>query len=69
MTSDSIAAWVAGQVGARRLVLIKPPGASGASLVDRHFTRALPPGVDALALPADRIAARPGILTDGSSED
>src|SRR5262249_42742255 len=27
VTSDSIAAWVAGEVGARRLVLIKPPGA------------------------------------------
>ncbi len=26
VTSDSIAAWVAGQVGARRLVLVKPPG-------------------------------------------
>ena len=26
VTSDSIAAWVAGCVGARRLVLIKPPG-------------------------------------------
>jgi len=26
VTSDSIAAWVAGVVGARRLVLVKPPG-------------------------------------------
>jgi hypothetical protein len=26
VTSDSIAAWVAGRVGARRLVLVKPPG-------------------------------------------
>ena len=26
VTSDSIAAWVAGAVGARRLVLVKPPG-------------------------------------------
>jgi len=26
VTSDSIAAWIAGAVGARRLVLIKPPG-------------------------------------------
>src|SRR5712691_5439065 len=29
VTSDSIAAWVAGRVGARRLVLVKPPGATG----------------------------------------
>src|SRR5262245_41771082 len=27
VTSDSIAAWIAGEVGARRLVLVKPPGA------------------------------------------
>ena len=33
VTSDSIAAWVAGQVGAERLVLVKPAGASG--LADR----------------------------------
>lgn len=26
VTSDSIAGWVAGEVGARRLVLVKPPG-------------------------------------------
>ena len=26
VTSDSIAAWVAGEVGARRLILVKPPG-------------------------------------------
>ena len=30
-TSDSIAAWVAGAVGARRLILIKPPGVCIAS--------------------------------------
>ena len=29
VTSDSISAWVADQVGAARLVLVKPPGASG----------------------------------------
>ena len=29
VTSDSIAAWVAGQVNAARLVLVKPPAASG----------------------------------------
>lgn len=27
VTSDSISAWIAGRVGARRLVLVKPPGA------------------------------------------
>lgn len=42
VTSDSIAAWVAGEVGARRLVLVKPPGA-GDQAVDPYFDRALPP--------------------------
>src|SRR5690606_6777814 len=29
VTSDSLAAWIAGAVGASRLVLVKPPGAAG----------------------------------------
>jgi aspartokinase-like uncharacterized kinase len=37
VTSDSIAAWVAKQVGAGELLLIKPPGASGADLVDPYL--------------------------------
>jgi dihydroneopterin aldolase len=40
VTSDSIAAWVAGAVGARRLVLVKPAGAAGADLIDPYFSRA-----------------------------
>jgi len=63
VTSDSIAAWVAGQVGAPRLALIKPPGASGATLVDPYFERALPPNVAALVIPADQLAVRLGHLT------
>src|SRR5262249_9692913 len=57
---DSIAAWVAGALGARRLVLLKSvggaPGAGKAvraratpaqlgGIVDEHFARALPPGL------------------------
>lgn len=37
VTSDSIAAWVAVELGAARLLLIKPPGARGPSLVDAYF--------------------------------
>ena len=44
VTSDSIAAWVAGQAGATTLVLVKPPGATG-ELTDAYFERALPDGV------------------------
>lgn len=57
VTSDSIAAWVAGQVGARQLVLIKPPDAIGGSQVDAYFARALPAHVTATTLPADQVRA------------
>ena len=60
VTSDSIAAWVAGRVGARRLVLLKPPGmrayAEGGA-VDAYFSEALPPGVRTEMIPADQIDA------------
>jgi 5-(aminomethyl)-3-furanmethanol phosphate kinase len=56
VTSDSIAAWVAGRVGARTLVLVKPSGAQAAeAAVDPYFTRALPAGVRTTIVPADRI--------------
>jgi aspartokinase-like uncharacterized kinase len=57
VTSDSIAAWIAGQVGAEELVLVKPPGASDGELVDVYFTRALPAQVKRTIVPADRIDA------------
>jgi dihydroneopterin aldolase len=54
VTSDSIAAWVAGQLGARQLALIKPPGSEG-DVVDLHFHRALPRGLTVVTIPADQI--------------
>lgn len=43
VTADSIAAWIAGRLGARRLVLVKSgPDRAG---VDAYFERALPPGI------------------------
>jgi aspartokinase-like uncharacterized kinase len=45
VSSDSIAAWIAGVAGASRLVLVKPAGASGAALVDRYFAQAVPPDI------------------------
>jgi aspartokinase-like uncharacterized kinase len=54
VTSDSIAAWVAGVVGAARLVLVKPPGAVS-DAVDAYFRRALPADIGpAVIVPADR---------------
>jgi hypothetical protein len=54
VTSDSIAAWVAGAVGARQLVLVKPSGAAGAGLIDPYFSRALPAGVGWTTVAADQ---------------
>ena len=53
VTSDSIAAWCAGAVGARRVVLIKPADGEHKKLVDSHFLRTLPSGVEHLIVTAD----------------
>jgi aspartokinase-like uncharacterized kinase len=50
VTSDSIAAWIAGALGARRLVLVKPAVGELADLVDEYFPRALPAHVRAAAV-------------------
>jgi aspartokinase-like uncharacterized kinase len=42
VTSDSIAAWVSGQLKAARLVVIKSAGATGSTLLDPTFVRTLP---------------------------
>jgi aspartokinase-like uncharacterized kinase len=55
VTSDSISAWVAGRLGAERLVLVKPPGASGPTLVDPCFETYLPSNVHPFIVAADRI--------------
>jgi probable H4MPT-linked C1 transfer pathway protein len=55
VTSDSIAAWVAGALGARHLVLVKPPHASGADLVDPYFVRSLPERLTPMIVPVDQI--------------
>ena len=60
VTSDSVAAWVAGEVGARRVILVKPPGAAdpgGNGLVDAYFARALPAHVTPVIVPADQLDA------------
>ena len=54
VTSDSIAAWVAGQAGASTLVLVKAPGATGV-VTDAYFDRARPGDVACHAIPADSL--------------
>jgi aspartokinase-like uncharacterized kinase len=53
VTSDSIAAFVAGAMDAARLILIKP-AANLDVPVDSHFTSALPYGMPWSLLPCDR---------------
>jgi aspartokinase-like uncharacterized kinase len=55
VTSDSIAAWIASSVNADHLILIKPPRASGSSLVDAHFVQTLAPRLRHSIVPADQI--------------
>jgi aspartokinase-like uncharacterized kinase len=57
VTADSIAAWVAGQVRARDLVLVKAPGATGGDTVDRHFPQVVPAHIVPFIVTADRAAA------------
>lgn len=54
VTSDSISAWVAAQIGAERLVLVKPPGASGSDIVDACFAAVLKPHISVEIVTADR---------------
>lgn len=53
VTSDTIAAWFAGALDARRIVLIKPAGGDARKLVDAFFLRTLPPGVEHLVVTPD----------------
>ena len=53
VTSDSISAWIAGALGASRLVVVKPPGASATNAVDPYFARALATGVSCAIVNAD----------------
>jgi len=58
VTSDSISAWLAGALGATRLVLVKPPGASGEDTVDACFGITVPAGLSWSVVPADRLGSR-----------
>jgi len=65
VTSDSIAAWLAGVLGARRIVLIKPAGGDPRKLVDPFFLRTLPPGVEHFVITADDLGQLDVALDEG----
>lgn len=62
VTSDSIAAFVAGAVDATRLILIKP-AANPEEPVDSYFTSALPYGLPWSLLACDRLEELAGRLS------
>jgi probable H4MPT-linked C1 transfer pathway protein len=57
VTSDSIAAWVAGRLGAEQLVLVKPAGARGAGVVDPYFSSACVSTLSVAVKSADELAS------------
>ena len=65
ITSDSIAAWLAGMLGARRIVLIKPAGGDPRKLVDPLFIRTLPPAVEHFIITADDLRQLDVALDEG----
>lgn len=66
VTSDSIAAWIAGALRARRIVLIKPADRDRKKLVDAYFVRALPTGVEHLIVTADDLGQLEVALQEGA---
>src|SRR5437867_4654101 len=70
VTSDTIAAWLAGQLGARRVVLIKPAHAlDSKAIVDSYFLRTLPHGVEHLIITADDLGQLDVALREGPPPD
>ena len=49
-SSDNVAAWIAGVVGARRIVLIKAAMGDQPKALDPAYLRALPAGMDSVVL-------------------
>jgi len=72
VTSDSIAAFVAGALDAARLVLLKPTSSPAPDLVDPWFASALPAGLPWMVLGWERIGELEGVLggrRSGGRED
>jgi aspartokinase-like uncharacterized kinase len=61
VTSDSIAAFITGALGAERLVLIKPTGHG--SRLDSYFQRALPAGMPYAIFSCDGLEELPACLS------
>jgi aspartokinase-like uncharacterized kinase len=66
-TSDSVAAFVAGALDARHLVLVKPADGDPAELVDRCFQLVVPAGLPWTVIGWRRLAELPGLLDSAGS--
>jgi aspartokinase-like uncharacterized kinase len=66
-TSDSVAAFVAGALGARHLVLVKPADGPVERVVDRCFAGVLPAGLPWTVIGWRRLGELPGMLADPAS--
>lgn len=69
VTSDTIAAWFAGVLDARRIVLIKPAPGDVPKLVDPFFLRTLPPGVEHLVVTPDDLGQLAVALDEGGGRE
>jgi aspartokinase-like uncharacterized kinase len=69
VTSDSIAAWLAGALGATRLILLKPVAGDPVKLADPYFPRALPPGVACQVVAPDNLQVLARALGDGGRQE
>jgi aspartokinase-like uncharacterized kinase len=56
VTSDSIAAWLAAEIGAPRLILVKPVVGDRHTMIDRYFEQACPPYLRCSILTPDMLA-------------
>lgn len=64
VTSDSIAAWVAGELGIPQLVLVKP--SASRTGVDQFFTQARPAGLRVAAVGVEEISRLATLLQSGA---
>ncbi len=66
VTSDSIAAFVAGALDADLLVLVKPVSGSVEALVDPWFREARPLGLKVVVVGAEELDRLPLVVSDGA---
>ena len=67
VTSDSLAAYLAGLLGAEHLILIKPAGGSLTEVADPYLSRATPFNLRVSILPFAELDRLPAMLASGTA--